>query len=55
MNRNVKKNSFFSEKNYVKMLFGTRRKLFLQPELICLLSKNDEQNFFWNALLKLYL
>ena len=54
MNRNVKKIHFF-EKDYIRMLFGTRRKLFLQPELICLLSKNDEQNFFWNALLRIYL
>ena len=32
------------------MFLGTRRKLFLQPESFCLLSKNDVENFFFETL-----
>ena len=46
------KNSAFFPKNYIKIYLGTRRKLFLQPESFCLLSKNDVENFFWKPLLK---
>ena len=41
-NENYEKYTIFSKKNFTEMILGTCRRLFLQPESFCSMSKNDK-------------